>query len=174
MQALSRCDHGAAAGTDCKTPLLGIGNRIGALPVRPGWDVAWPDAAPSLRLEIEFRARALDDAIYLGRGHSARQVVHSCEALPKQLYAAGASGARSGHAQWPSVGYWLPWRASVRGRCAGCVKETADGVSLPPYPPCCVVTLRGGQTASPTVRCITQHNGGIQCQTWFPKIMPRR
>src|SRR5690606_3365543 len=151
-----------------------VGDRTRALPVRTVRAVARTNAGPSLRVEIGVHARALDDGGHLDCSHPARQVVYPGETLPGHLHDAGASATCGSHAVRFDVPQRLARRASVRGRGARCLRVTGARVSLLLSPPYCVVTARGTQTASPTARCTTQQEGGIRCQSWFPKIMPKR
>jgi len=78
LPALRRAHDGAAAWAHRPPPLLGVGDRPGAVSARAARPIARRDATAGLHLALGLRNSPLDDAVDMGRGDRAGTAVPAC------------------------------------------------------------------------------------------------
>ena len=151
-----RWRHDSPAGWALRpAPLLGLGHRLGALPVRADGTLHRRDPGADLHLADGLRPESLDGAPAVGGGRERRQAAaphHRLAAVARWLFASCRSRAGCGMPVLAGGGDGHDRRGGVRGSRARCMRTIPRARARSPPPPSRVVFSRAGRKASTTAR----------------------
>ena len=155
VSAVQRGHDGAARWALRTTPLLGLGHRLGALPLWADEALDRGDPAAGLHLAAGLRPESVDDAPAVDSGRARRQAAAAHQRVATMAWALFASSQRragcrlsvfadadDGHAR----------RAGVRGSRARCMRASRRSRARSPPPPSRVVSVRARRRASTATR----------------------
>jgi hypothetical protein len=154
MPALRR-GHDSPPGALRAAPLLGLGHRSGALPVRADGALHRGDPGAGLHLAGWLRPESVDDASAVGSGRERRQAAalhHRVAAMGRRRFTSCRSRAGCGVPMLAGAGDGQARRAGVRGSRARCMRVAGRARARSPPPPSRVVSSMARRKASTIAR----------------------